>query len=62
MLDAHINNKLGVYSQTDDPFDEVYISDLDPDLISRNSISDLMSLSHIKDLSSEIEFKDGWDD
>jgi hypothetical protein len=42
-------------------FDAVYISSLEPDLISNHSIDKLFALAKIEDRSHEIEFDDGLD-
>lgn len=47
---------------TDDPFDAIYLSQLQPDAVNHNDINTLEKYRGIKDLSSEIFFDDGWDD
>ena len=46
----------------DNPFDAVYLSELQPDELVPTNISQLAALSHVKDLSSTIHFDDGLDD
>lgn len=43
----------------DDPFDPIFLYDLQPDEISDTTF--LSAYSHIQDISDEIEFDDGWD-
>lgn len=47
----------------DDPFDSIYLADLQPDTINKFNITFLNYISNqIKDKSDEIIINDGWDD
>lgn len=46
----------------DNPFDAVYLSELQPDNLDPAIATKLAALSHVKDLSSSIHFDDGLDD
>lgn len=46
----------------DNPFDAVYLSELQPDKLHSAIITRIDALTHIKDLSSTIHFNDGLDD
>jgi len=45
-----------------DPFDAIYLSELQPDAIGRCSYERLVEFSSIRDISDQIEFDDGLDD
>lgn len=63
ILDAYIKRSLweGLHS-IDDPFNAIYISELQPDHINRVDVQNINSYAQIRDLSDTIEFSDGWDD
>lgn len=53
----------GSVLKTDDPFDSIYIADLEPDEVSIDATKMLMSIAkRIEDRSSQIFFNDGLDD
>ena len=45
----------------DDPFDAIYISDLKPDFIPTDNITEFNKYKGIKDLSDNISFNDEWE-
>ena len=54
-----------IYKKTepvDNPFDAVYLSDLEPDTINDRDILTLQSFAGIQDRSDTIHFNDGWDE
>ena len=48
--------------QTDNPFNSIYLSKLQPDLIISGLVTELESLASIRDCSDTISFNDEWDD
>ncbi len=48
--------------EVDDPFDAVYLADLEPDRISLRDLNKLEEFSNIIDLSDSIDFDDDWED
>jgi hypothetical protein len=64
IMDISIKNKeQSLYpSILDNPFDAIYLADLQPDAIPLHTIFNLDSLSNIRDLSNTISFNDDWGD
>jgi hypothetical protein len=68
MVESHIIAKWYsdlIYRKTetvDNPFDAVYLADLEPDIVNNQDIVSIQTFSGIKDLSGTIQFNDGWDD
>ncbi|KFO68001.1 hypothetical protein ER57_07210, partial [Smithella sp. SCADC] len=62
IADYLLNLKLSSQPFIDDPFDAVYLADLQPDIIYIKTIDEFNLLKNIIDLSDTISFKDEWDD
>ncbi len=62
IADYLLNLNLLSQSIIDDPFDAVYIADLQPDSTHISTTNELNSLKNIVDLSESISFNDGLDD
>lgn len=62
IADYLLNQNLTLQSFIDDPFDAIYLADLQPDSINMSTSNELNSLKNIVDLSDTISFNDGWDD
>lgn len=61
IADYLLDINLPLQSLIDDPFDAVYLADLQPDSIDISTTNELNSLK-ILDMSDTISFNDGWDD
>lgn len=62
VADTYLRLVLGRRIHADDPFDRVFISRLNPDPLLQITLDRIQGLRHIRDLSEQITFADGWDD
>lgn len=54
--------QLGDLKSVDDPFDDIYLSELQPDRFNKNSTINIQRFRNIKDVSDTIAFSDEWED
>lgn len=62
VLDAWMKIRLLDVERVDDPFDAIYISELQADPIMSIDINQLQKYANIIDLSNTISFEDEWED
>lgn len=62
IMDAWVKARLSDFVRIDDPFDAIYISELQADNTDKYDTARIMQYSKIVDLSSTISFDDEWEE
>ena len=62
VMDAWLKTRFLDFSITDDPFDAIYMSELQSDHISQADTVRILKYSNVIDLSDTISFEDDWED
>ena len=62
VMDVYVRTQFADFEVLENPFDPIYISDLQADPVTKQDIDKIICHSKIIDLSDTLSFNDEWDD
>ena len=62
LLALMYRSKIGELREIEDSFDDIYLSELQPDSFRSRTMTEIQKFKSVRDLSAEIRFIDEWED